>query len=64
MHISTIRPPRFPHQLFFDTWEQIKVYLNYIDTSNEVDDLGGRWKFFDYEPLVYKALGLFQYVGE
>ena len=54
---------RMPYELFFDTWEDIKSYLHYIDTAEEVDDLGGRWKFFDYEPLVRRALKLPTYVG-
>lgn len=49
---------RLPHRAFFDEWLEMKDYLEYIDESTEVDDLGGRWKFFDYEPLVRQALGL------
>lgn len=49
---------RLPWEGFFNEWDHMKDYLDYIDTSNEVGDLGGRWKFFDYEPLVRKALKL------
>lgn len=54
---------RLPYQGFFDSWSNLKDYLNYIDTNDNPDDMGGRWKFFDYEPLVKKALGYPEYIG-
>jgi hypothetical protein len=52
---------RLPWQGFFNNWEDMKDYLTYIDTEETMEKvmtMGGRWKFFDYEPLVRKALGL------
>lgn len=48
---------RFKHQMFFNTWNEIKNYLDYIDKDPKPDRLG-KWRFFDYEPLVLKALDL------
>ena len=50
---------RFNHQMFFDTWEDLKNYLDDVDQGEEVENFN-RWKFFDYEPLVLKALNLQQ----
>lgn len=35
-----------PHQLFFSSWNEIKIYLNYINTSNSIEHLN-RWYFFN-----------------
>jgi len=35
-----------PHELFFSTWKDIQVYLNYINTSNTIEPLN-RWYFFN-----------------
>lgn len=37
---------QLPHQLFFSSWEQVKVYLNHINTDENVDTVGDRWLFF------------------
>lgn len=56
---------RFKHEMFFDEWSGVKQYLNHIDKDDNIDMLG-KWKFFDYKPLVLRALGIQevpQYVG-
>ena len=35
-----------PHNMFFSTWDEIKSYLIYIDTENEIDTKN-RWRFFN-----------------
>lgn len=39
---------RLRHELFFETWEEIKNYLYHIAFDDVIDDLG-KWKFFDIE---------------
>lgn len=39
-----------PTTTIFSTFEQAYKYLDYIDTSEAVDDLG-KWIFFDYDRL-------------
>lgn len=39
------------HELFFDTWDEIKDYLNHIDKDKIVDTLNNRWKFLDYNKI-------------
>jgi nucleoside 2-deoxyribosyltransferase len=34
-----------PHRMIFSTWEEIKEYLTYIDTSNQIETFK-RWYFF------------------
>ena len=47
---------RLPHELFFDSWNDMKTYLAHIDNDDIVDTVGRRWKFFDYSSLVERAL--------
>jgi hypothetical protein len=35
-----------PHQLFFSSWDEIKIYLNNINTSDTIEHLN-RWYFFN-----------------
>lgn len=35
-----------PHSMFFSTWEEVKRYLDYID-SEEFIDTKNRWRFFN-----------------
>jgi nucleoside 2-deoxyribosyltransferase len=35
-----------PHQLIFSDWNEIKNYLNYVNSSNSIDSLN-RWYFFN-----------------
>jgi nucleoside 2-deoxyribosyltransferase len=35
-----------PHQMIFSSWEEIKEYLNYINSSETIND-HKRWYFFD-----------------
>lgn len=50
---------RLPWEGFFESWGAMKAYLDMIDMETYLHShLGGRWKFFDYEPLVRKALKL------
>ncbi len=37
------------HKLFFDSWNDVKKYLNKIHTNKKIDDLNGRWVFFDFK---------------
>lgn len=39
------------HELFFDTWDEIKKYLNHIDKDPVIDTLNNRWKFLDYNKI-------------
>ena len=39
------------HELFFETWDQVKEYLRHIHEDESVNDLGGRWKFLDYDKI-------------
>jgi nucleoside 2-deoxyribosyltransferase len=36
-----------PYELFFENWDEVKAYLNYVDTATEVDRVGNRWLFFN-----------------
>lgn len=48
---------RIPHQLFFNTWEEIKEYIRHIDEDpDEEINLLNRWKFFNLEPLILEAM--------
>ena len=38
-----------PHELFFETWNEVKEYLTHINSAPKIDDLDGRWVFFDQE---------------
>ena len=38
-----------PHQLFFDTWGQLKEYLRHVDEDEIVEHLN-RWYLFDLAP--------------
>lgn len=45
---------RFPTELFFESWNDLKSYLWTIDKAENfdtIDTLGNRWKFFDYDTL-------------
>lgn len=44
-----------PHQLFFETWDEIKEYVRHIDQDQYVDKLG-RWVFFDLEPKIMEIV--------
>lgn len=37
-----------PHQLFFGDWQGVKNYLHHINKDAFIDDLNGRWRFFNY----------------
>lgn len=39
-----------PHQLIFSSWEEIRGYLNHINTSSSIDSYK-RWYFFDMETI-------------
>lgn len=48
---------RLPYQLFFNSWDEVKEYLRHIDEDpDEEIDLMGRWKFFDWEPVIREVL--------
>jgi nucleoside 2-deoxyribosyltransferase len=38
-----------PHQLFFESWGEVKAYLNYIHKTrrSQIDTVGDRWLFFN-----------------
>lgn len=40
-----------PHEFFFDSFEDMKHYINHIDTDEKVETFG-RWRFFDWSRLV------------
>lgn len=47
---KTISPWLFAalkHELFFESWNEVKNYLSHMHLAEEVDDLGGRWVFFE-----------------
>lgn len=46
---------RLKPELFFDDWVNVKEYLRHIDEDDDIDLLG-RWKFFDFEPLIREVL--------
>ena len=46
---------RLHPKLFFDSWSDVKEYLRHIDEDDDIDLLG-RWKFFDFEPLIREVL--------
>lgn len=35
-----------PHQMIFSSWEELKNYLQYIDSYNDIE-YHNRWRFFD-----------------
>jgi len=37
----------FPHEVFFETINEVQNYLAYINGVHEIDLLGNRWVFFD-----------------
>lgn len=39
------------HSTFFGAWQQVKDYLRCIDCLEKIDDLNGRWKFFDFDKV-------------
>lgn len=38
-----------PHRVFFESIEEAQEYLKYIDEYPQIDLLGDRWVFFDYD---------------
>ena len=44
-----------PHQMFFQTWDEVKQYLVRIDEEEQIDTFG-RWKFFDLASKTRRAL--------
>lgn len=46
---------RLPHQLFFESWEEVTEYLHHIDTAPKIETLD-RWKFFDVKPIMKEIL--------
>lgn len=40
-----------PHQFFFDTWEELKKYIKYVDSTTLQPEHFKRWTFFDYSKL-------------
>ncbi len=36
-----------PHDMIFNTWDEIKIYLRYISASNSINS-HNRWYFFNY----------------
>ena len=41
-----------PHEMFFDTWDDVKIYINGIDSGEDYRHFG-RWWFFDHAMLKY-----------
>lgn len=39
-----------PPELFFNSWDEVKSYVNHIDLDDEIDDLN-RWWFFDWDKV-------------
>lgn len=37
-----------PHQLFFETWDEVKDYLRHIASAPKIETYG-RWRLFDFE---------------
>jgi len=35
-----------PHELFFNNWDEVKTYLNHVNSDEEADTVGDRWLFF------------------
>lgn len=44
------------HDLFFDSWDKVKSYIDFIDTSLEVEE-HNRWRFFDFDMIYGGRLG-------
>jgi len=36
-----------PHQLFFDTWDEVKNYLRHVNSDDKIQTYG-RWRLFDF----------------
>lgn len=41
------------HEMFFESWERVKYYIDYICYSERIDDLG-KWRFIDYNKVFGK----------
>jgi hypothetical protein len=35
------------HEIFFQTWDEVRDYLTHIHLAEEIDTLNGRWVFFE-----------------
>lgn len=46
---------RLKHQLFFESWGDVRNYLDHINSDEDIDTLN-RWKFFDVEGMVLEIL--------
>ena len=40
-----------PHELFFETENDVLNYLSYINSSESIDSLGRRWVFLDWNKM-------------
>lgn len=38
------------HQMFFESWEQVRNYIRHIAYDDEIDTLG-KWRFIDYNKV-------------
>lgn len=45
-----------PHRLFFDNLDDIKAYIDSVNSAPEVDTLNGRWVFFDIEDQIKEII--------
>jgi len=46
---------RLPSELFFESWAEVKDYIDHINSDEKIDLLD-RWKFFDIENMVRKII--------
>ena len=44
-----------PHQMFFETWDEVKEYLSHVNNDEHVEDYN-RWRFFKYEEVTRKIM--------
>lgn len=42
-----------PHRMIFGSWEEVRNYINHIDSSETVDTLN-RWRFYQYDKIFSK----------
>jgi len=45
------------HELFFETVEQLKDYVSFINSSSEVDDMDRKWRFINYNKVFGVNMG-------
>jgi len=46
---------RLPNELFFESWDEVRSYIDHINSDEKIDLLD-RWKFFDIEDTVRKII--------